>query len=122
MYKEARRLGLRFQTTKGNLSVEQLWSLSIDDLDTLVVSLDEAYKNSKISKSFIKKRTTADKKIKLQFDIALDVLNTMQEEVETIKEAREIKEHNSKIINLIAEKKDSELAGKSIKDLEKMLR
>ena len=32
MYKKASKLKLRFQTQKGNLSVEQLWDLSLDDL------------------------------------------------------------------------------------------
>ena len=43
MYKEASRKKTRFATSKGSLSAEQLWDLSIADLDTLAVSLDEAY-------------------------------------------------------------------------------
>jgi len=37
-------------------------------------------------------------------------------------EAMEIKEHNKKIISLISEKKDESLKGKSIKQLEAMLK
>ena len=79
MYKEASKLKLRFQTTKGILSVEQLWELSLTELDALAVSLEEEYKNSD-GKSFLDKKTEKDKMVKLRFDIVLNVLNTKVEE------------------------------------------
>jgi len=120
-FKQASKQKLRFQTTKGVLSVEQLWDLSLSDLDSLAVSLQEAYENSK-GKSFLTKRTTKDATIKLQFDVVLDILQTKVEESELLREAKENKEHNEKILNLISEKKDEELKGKSLKELQKMLR
>lgn len=120
-YKEASRQKLRFQTSKGLLSSEQLWDLSLTDLDTLAVSLQESYENSK-GKSFLEKRTTKDKTLKLQFDIVLDVLQTKAAEVEAAQTERENKEHNQKILELIKEKQDDSLKGKSIKELEKMLK
>jgi hypothetical protein len=121
MYKQASQLKLRFATTKGMLSTEQLWDLSLTELDDLAVSLEEKYKNSK-GKSFLEKKTTKDKGIKLQFDIALDVLNTKVEEQQTLQKAADDKAHNEKIITLIAEKQDESLKGKTIKELEAMLR
>lgn len=120
-FKQASKQKLRFQTTKGVLSVEQLWDLSLNDLDSLAVSLQEAYENSK-GKSFLTKRTTKDATIKLQFDVVLDILQTKVEESELLREAKENKEHNEKILNLISEKKDEELKGKSLKELQKMLK
>jgi hypothetical protein len=90
-------------------------------LDTLAVSLEEAYKNSK-GKSFLDKKTEKDKTIKLKFDIALDILNTKVEEREAERKEAENKEHNQKILALIKEKQDDELKGKSVKELEKMLK
>lgn len=121
MYKEAAKQKLRVPTSKGNLSVEQLWDLSLADLDTLAVSLDEGYKSSK-GKSFLDTRTTKDKGLKLQFDIVLDILQSKVEDNNAIKDAREIKEHNQKILGLIVEKKDEALKGKSVKELENMLK
>lgn len=121
IYKEASKLKLRIQTTKGSLNVEQLWGLSLTELDALAVSLEEAYKNSK-SKSFLDKKTDKDKIIKLQFDIVLDVLNTKVEEKDAAKKEAEDKEHNQKILSIIKEKQDEDLKGKSIKELEKMLK
>jgi hypothetical protein len=120
-YKEASKQKLRFNTTKGLLTTEQLWDLSLEDLDALAVSLESEHKESG-KKSFLTKSTAKDKTAKLRFDIVLDVLNAKVDEEQALAEAFEIKEHNKKIISLIADKKDDELKGKSVKELEKMLR
>lgn len=120
-YKEAVKQKLRFQTSKGLLTLEQLFDLSLTDLDSLAVSLQDAYENSK-GKSFLEKKTLKDKGLKLQFDIVLDVLNTKAEELDEAKTAAENKAHNAEILELIADKQKALKAGKSIKQLEAMLR
>lgn len=121
IYKQALSQKLRVQTNKGNLSVEQLFDLSVKELDELAVSLQENYESSG-KKSFIVKRNVKDKTLKLQFDIVLDILQTKIEEAEEAKIAKENKEHNQRIMEVIAGKADEELKGKSIKQLEAMLR
>jgi hypothetical protein len=121
MYKEASRIDLRVQTPKGNLTTSQLWQLPVDDLDTLAVSLQAEYEASG-KKSFLVKKSEKDKLAKLRFDIVLDILTTKADEARALAEAREIKEHNQKILSLIAEKTDESLKGKSIKQLEAMLK
>jgi hypothetical protein len=98
-----------------------LWDLSVNDLDTLAVSLEEKYNNSK-GKSFLDKKTTKDKNVKLQFDIVLDILQSKIEEMEILRDAKETKEYNQKILGLIQEKKEDSLKGKTIKELESLLR
>jgi hypothetical protein len=120
-FKLASQRKLRFQTSKGSLSTEQLWDLSLEDLDALAVSLETEHKQSG-KKSFLVKTSAKDKTAKLRFDVALDVLNTKVEEMQAAQEAAEIKEHNKKIIQLISEKQDESLKGKSIKQLEAMLK
>jgi len=121
MYKQASKLKLRFQTTVGNLSVENLWDLSLENLDSLAVSLEEEYKKSG-KKSFLVAKSEKDKTSKLRFDIVLDILTTKVEEANAAAKVQEDKEHNNKIIALIAEKQDESLKGKSIKQLEALLR
>ena len=120
-FKLATQQKLRFSTSKGSLSTEQLWDLSITELDQLAVSLEEQYEESG-KKSFLIKRSVKDKSTKLKFDIVLDILQTKMEESEAAKEAKETKEHNQKILTLISEKKDESLKTKSVKELEKMLK
>lgn len=120
-YKSASQQKLRFQTNKGSLSVEQLWDLSLTDLDALAVSLEAEHKESG-KKSFLTKNSAKDKTAKLRFDIVLDVLNSKVEESETLTQAKEDKEHNEKILALIADKDDETLKGKSKKELLALLR
>jgi uncharacterized membrane protein len=120
-FKQASKEKLRFNTSKGLLTVEQLWDLSITDLDTLAVSLEEEHKHSG-KKSFVVKRSVKDKVAKLRFEIALEILQSKVEDQEELANAAEIKEHNAKIMRLIQDKKEGELAGKSVEELEKMLK
>lgn len=121
IYKEASKQQLRFATSKGNLSVEQLWGLSVAELDELAVKAEEEYKTSG-KKSFVVKKAEKNKVAKLKFEILLDVLNTKVEEHEAALTAEENQEHNEKIMQMIVEKKDEELKGKSIKELTKLLK
>lgn len=120
-FKQASKEKLRFQTVKGTLTTEQLWDLSLEDLDALAVSLETEHKESG-KKSFLVKTSVKDKTAKLRFDVVLDILGTKVAEQEAASEAQEIKAHNKKIINLISEKQDESLKGKSIKQLEALLK
>jgi len=119
-FKKAAFDKLRIQTDRGPLSVEQVCELPIPELDNLCVSLDEKYNNSK-GKSFINKDQTKDKNIKLQFDIVFEILNDKVKAADAETEAKAKKERNQRILAVIEGKKDSELEGKSLKQLTAML-
>ena len=51
-FKLASQQKLRFKTNKGDLSTEQLWDLSLEDLDALAVALEAQHKQS-AKKSFL---------------------------------------------------------------------
>lgn len=121
VYKKAVQLAVRIETPKGHLSAEQLFQLSINELDDLAVKLEEAYKGS-AKKSFVQKKSEKSDLAKLKFDLVLDVLNTKVEIMDAAAQKAENEAHNEKIMQLIVEKKDEELKGKSVKDLTKMLR
>jgi hypothetical protein len=121
MYKLASQNKLRVSTNRGALSVEQLWDLPLTELDTLAVSLETAYKVSG-KKSFLVAKSKKDKILKLQFDIVLDILSTKVEAAEVAKDAAGIKEHNQKIMGLIAKKQDDELGELSTSELKKLLK
>jgi hypothetical protein len=120
-FKEATKQKLRFTTTKGSLSVEQLWDLSVEELDTLAVSLEKEYGESG-KKSFLVTKSVKDKKTKLMFDVALEVLTTKLEEAEVAAKKKEDKEHNDKIFFLLAQKQDDKLKGMSVAELKKQIR
>lgn len=121
MYKRASKQKLRFNTAVGMLSVEQLWDLTITQLDALAVSLEKDHKASK-GKTFLAVKTEKDKTAKLRFDIVLDVLNTKVELSERASKAAETKAHNQKILSKIQDRKDHELDEMSVEELEAQLR
>lgn len=120
IYKVASKQGTRIQTARGPLNVEQLWHLTLDELDALAISLQEKVEKSS-TKSFRSKRTSEDKGLKLQFDLVVDVLQTREEDAEKAKLIAERKVKNNKIREIIAEKQDGALKNKSVSQLEKLL-
>lgn len=120
-YKLAAQGKFRYNTTRGELTTEQLFGLSINDLDELAVSLDTAHKESG-KKSFVNKTSPKDKTTKEKFEIVLDILNTKVEEQEMLTQAAEDKKYNEKILAAIEGAEDEELKGKSKGQLMKMLR
>ncbi len=121
MYKQANQLKLRFTTKYGEVNVERLFEIPLTELDKLAIELEEEYKQSG-KKSFLVSKSRKDKIIKLKFDIVIDVLNTKLEERDAAIENADKKAFNQKILSLIEEKKEEELKGNSLKDLEKMLK
>lgn len=122
MYKEASQQKLRFATTKGSLSVEQLWDLSLTDLSTCVKNVKKILKKTDDSElSFLDDTQTVDKENELRFAILKDVYLTKKAENEARRTAAARKEHEQKILALIQRKKDQSLENMSIEDLEKML-
>ena len=121
MYKLASQMKLRFQSTKGELTTEQLWDVSIEDLDKILVSLDSEVKGQTDKVSFLIKATKKSEITKLKFDIAFDVFNSRIEEANKLSTARIEKERKDKILAVINRKKEGLLEEMSIEDLEKML-
>ncbi|GAB3975634.1 hypothetical protein GCM10028806_33630 [Spirosoma terrae] len=121
IFKSASQLKLRFQTSRGVLTTEQLWDLTLIELDALAVALETEHEKSG-KKSFLAKTSDKNKLAKLRFDVVLEVLTTRVAENQEAAEAAEIKAHNQKIIALIAEKEDETLKGKSVEELTAMLK
>ena len=124
MYKKASRLKLRFATNKGSLTVEQLWTLSLNDLKSLIRNLYELNKKTVDQElSFLEEEVaTEDTEDKLRSDIAVDIYKTKQAELAERRNEAEKRAFNQHIDEIIAEKKEADLRGKSIEELEAMRR
>lgn len=120
MYKEASKMKLRLATVKGNLSVEDLWDLSLTALDKMAVAIDEQIsKNPK--KSFISESTPEDKVSKLKLDILKDIINTkLEEKAKKDSEKQKISERN-KLLEILAKKEEASLENLSIEELKKKI-
>lgn len=123
IYKEAARLGLRFITPKGSLSVEQAWHLGLTDLKASVRAAKKALKISEDEDelSFLETETKVNKEDQLRFDILKDIYLTIKGEKDEAANKAEMKRRDQEILAIIASKKDEQLKGKSIEELEAML-
>ncbi len=123
-FKLASQQKLRFNTDKGLLSVEQLWDLNQTQLSNLIKSVKKVLKQNDNDDdlSFLISAKTVDVENQLRFDIAKDIYLTKKAENEALRSAADRKEYEQKILSLIAEKKDESLKGKSIEELEALLK
>jgi len=123
MYKKANQLKLRFSTNKGILSVEQLWDLSQVDLSNVIKAVKKVLKKTDDDElSFLEDTKVVDVENQLKFDILKDVYLSKKKEAEELRNAAENKAYNQKILSLIAEKQEEGLRGKSIEELEALLK
>lgn len=123
MYKQASKLKLRFVTSVGVLSTDQLWDLSQTNISNAIKAVKKVLKkNDDDELSFLEDTKVVDVENQLRFDILKDIYLTKKKEAEELRNVAETKEHNQKILSLIAEKQDSKLKDMSIEDLEKLLK
>lgn len=122
MYKKASREKLRFSNSKGVLSLEQLWALSLPTLSQMIKDQLEVVKvkGSNDELSFLE-TNNVDPIEQLKFDILKDVYLTLKNEAEMAKNEAEDRLKKQKILQLIAVKQDQELMNKSIDELKAML-
>lgn len=127
MYKKASQQKLRIATSRGMLSVEQLWDLPKEEIGQLAVALRKRIKdargiNGDSELDFLQPAEHAEETTdELTFSILKDIYTTKQAEEDKAHRRAAARENNRKILELIAKKQDQELECKSIEELEKML-
>lgn len=116
IFEQASRGKLRFITNRGNLTTEDLWDLSLEQLDEIARGVNKVVKEAS-SESFIKKQTTGNKKLELVLAVVVSIINTKLEEEEKRKTAAERKVKRERLLELIAKKEDDATTRKSITSL-----
>lgn len=116
IFEQASRKKLRFATNRGAISTEDLWDLSLEELDSIAKTLDKTVNDA--GKSFIKKKDTVNRTASLQLEVVVSVINTKMEEADRRAAAAERKIKRDKIINLIADKEAAKLQNKSLPALQ----
>lgn len=123
MYKQASKLGLKFSTIKGMLSVEQLWDLKQSELSSAIKAVKKVLSKTEDNDdlSFLEDTKVVDVENQLRFDILKDVYISKQKEAEELRIEANIKAKKQKILALIAEKKDNSLKEMTIEQLEQLI-
>lgn len=127
MFEKAVRLKLRFDSPVGLLSVEDLWDLPLTgtlkrqaNLDDIAIQLNKELKETN-TESFVKKSTKSNDVVKLKFDIVLKVIEVKQIEADAASLKRTNAEKKQKLLELVAQKQDESLKGKSVEELQALI-
>lgn len=123
LFERATRARLRFQTTKGVINTEDLWTLPLRTLNELAQGLHGQLKTIEDKIDFLntEKPKKEDSETALAFEVVKYVLLTKKRENEETAMAAERREKKQNLMALIQQKKEGELANKSVAELEEMI-
>lgn len=120
IYKYAAENRIRFQSTKGSLCVEDLFMLSMTDLDNIYKALKVEERNM-AEESLMDEVNKDSTVLGIKIEIVKDIYATKKAEKESRLEAEKRRKQQQKIADIIDMKKDAALQNKSIEELEAML-
>jgi hypothetical protein len=119
LFEMATRKKFRFPF-KGQISVEDLWDLSVQNLDTVFKALNAEAKQVK-EESLLATKSTEDTILDAKIEIVKHIVKVKLEEANQRQEAAEKREQKRRLQELIATKQDEALQGKSIEELQAMM-
>lgn len=105
---------------RGLISVEDLWDLSLANLDSIYKSLNKQAKQSD-EESLLSTKTDVDAELEIKINIVKYIVSTKLEERKARENETMKKIQKQKIMSAIAAKEDEVLQNSSIEDLKKML-
>lgn len=105
---------------KGMISVEDLWDLSLTNLDSIYKTLNKQVKQSE-EESLLSTKATVDTELEVQIAIVKYIVSIKLAEKEAAEKASAKKVQKQKIMSIIATKENEALQNSSIDDLKKML-
>lgn len=118
LFATATRNKVRFSTVKGVLSTEDLWTLTLEQLNTIAVELNKELKETEIS--FINSTKTNDL-LQLKFSIIKFIIDFKLAEKEDKKQQAEKIAKKQQLLELINNKENEKLQSLSLDELKKQL-
>lgn len=119
IFETASRMKLRFQTAKGLVSTEDLWSLPLTKLDEIAVEINGKIKATATG-SFLTPKTNPDAELSLALEVLIYIMTKRQAENAAVRDLEKRKLEKQKLLNLIDQKKDEKLAGLTLEELTNM--
>ena len=119
LFEMATRKKFRFPY-KGSISVEDLWDLSVNNLDTVFKALNAEPKRAK-EESLLATKSAEDVELDEKIAIIKYIVSVKQEEANQREQAAAVREKKRKLEAIIANKQDAALQNMSIEDLQAML-
>lgn len=102
---------------KGVMTVEDLWSLGVKDLDAIFKTLNRQ-KKADDEDSLLATKSAADTELANKIELVKYIVSVKLAEAEDRKNAAEKKEQRDKILAIMAKKKDAKLENMDVAELE----
>lgn len=119
MFEVVTREKMRFPF-KGTISVEDLWDLSVQNLDKVFKTLNSQRKEVQ-EESLLDTKSSEDERLETQIEIVKYIVNVKLEERAARAKAAENREKKQKIMALMAKKDDEAMENMSREELQKLL-
>lgn len=119
LFKIASKKKYRF-TYKGVVTVEDLWDLSVEELDKIYKSLKSKQK-AEAEESLLATTSKEDKELNNKIEIVKIIVADKLEARERATKSAEKRAKNQRILEIMADKADAELKAKSLDELRAML-
>lgn len=120
MYKKALRTKLRFSTSRGKLTTEDLFDLSLTDLNNLAIALDKKVSETP-RKSFISDIAPDTQEDELRFNIVKDVITLKLAERNAAQNAKVKAAEKAQLLEILHRKKNEALENLSVAEIEAKL-
>lgn len=126
MFEEASRLKLRFDSSVGKLTVEDLWQLPLSstravvNLDDIARKLHKQLRNDD-DVSFVDKDRKSDSTVQLRFDIIKHIIDVRLAEDVAESQKQENARRKQKLLSIIADREDDALRSMPLDELRKAI-
>jgi predicted nucleic acid binding AN1-type Zn finger protein len=105
---------------RGQISVEDLWDLNVQNLDSVFKTLNSQVKQAK-EESLLNTKTKEDEALDLQIEIVKYIVQVKLEEDANRLKVKENREKKQKLYSILAAKQEADLQNKSTEELQKMI-
>lgn len=119
LFETATRNKMRFPF-RGMISVEDLWDLSLTNLDSVFKILNAEAKKSE-EESLLETKSKENEELSNKIEIVKYIVNIKLEEKKTRENARKNAEMKQRLLEIKAKRQDAALENMSDEDLDKML-
>ena len=119
LFETATRNKMRFPF-RGMISVEDLWDLSLTNLDSVFKTLNAEAKKSE-EESLLETKSKENEELSNKIEIVKYIVNIKLEEKKTREDARKNAEMKQRLLEIKAKRQDAALENMSDEDLDNML-
>ena len=127
LFEAASRAKFRFESSKGWLTVEDLWDLRLSSntagssLDTIAQGLDRQLKASGDTVSFVNPSTAENSELQIKLELVKHIIGVRIAERNARSSAAARREAKQNLMAILEEKKQGDLRGKSTDELQAMI-